>query len=150
MMLAFIPGGGLGPIVLARAHDLLGSYRPGFAGAVEAVASTGGQIMPPIMGAAAFVMAEFLGVSYLHVAAAALIPAVLYFLAVFTSVHFEARRTGMKGLPRADLPRLGQVTGEIGNRDVVAMPALQGFGLLTEIGSDAVITGISEDGLDLL
>ena len=90
-------------------------YRPAFAGAVEAVASTGGQIMPPIMGAAAFVMAEFLGVSYLHVAAAALIPAVLYFLAVFMSVHFEAKRTGMQGLPRADLPKLGQVLKERGH-----------------------------------
>ncbi|HYZ27135.1 MAG TPA: TRAP transporter fused permease subunit, partial [Geminicoccaceae bacterium] len=90
-------------------------YRPPFAGAVEAVASTGGQIMPPIMGAAAFVMAEFLGVSYLHVAAAALIPAVLYFFALFMSVHFEARRTGLKGLPRADLPRLGEVLKERGH-----------------------------------
>jgi TRAP transporter 4TM/12TM fusion protein len=90
-------------------------YRPAFAGAVEAVASTGGQIMPPIMGAAAFVMAEFLGVSYLHVALAALIPAVLYFLAVFMSVHFEAKRTGMKGLPRADLPRMGAVLRERGH-----------------------------------
>jgi TRAP-type uncharacterized transport system fused permease subunit len=84
-------------------------YRPSFAGSVEAVASTGGQIMPPIMGAAAFVMAEFLGVSYLQVAASALIPAVLYFLAVFMSVHCEARRTSMQGLPRADLPHLGGV-----------------------------------------
>jgi TRAP transporter 4TM/12TM fusion protein len=90
-------------------------YRPAFAGSVEAVASTGGQIMPPIMGAAAFVMAEFLGVSYLAVAAAALIPAVLYFLAVFMSVHFEARRTGMQGLPRADLPRVGEVVTERGH-----------------------------------
>src|SRR5918995_5201638 len=90
-------------------------YRPSFAGSVEAVASTGGQIMPPIMGAAAFVMAEFLGVSYLHVATAALIPAVLYFLAVFLSVHFEAKRTGMRGLPRADLPRLGEVLLERGH-----------------------------------
>jgi TRAP transporter 4TM/12TM fusion protein len=90
-------------------------YRPAFAGAVEAVASTGGQIMPPIMGAAAFVMAEFLGVSYLHVAAAALIPAALYFLAVFMSVHFEAKRTGMQGLPRADLPQLGAVLWERGH-----------------------------------
>jgi len=90
-------------------------YRPAFAGSVEAVASTGGQIMPPIMGAAAFVMAEFLGVSYLQVAAAALIPAVLYFLAVFMSVHFEARRTGMQGLPRAELPQLGAVLWERGH-----------------------------------
>jgi TRAP transporter 4TM/12TM fusion protein len=90
-------------------------YRPAFAGAVEAVASTGGQIMPPIMGAAAFVMAEFLGVSYLTVAAYALIPAVMYFLAVFLAVHFEAKRTGMKGLPKADLPRLGTVLKEQGH-----------------------------------
>jgi TRAP transporter 4TM/12TM fusion protein len=90
-------------------------YRPAFAGSVEAVASTGGQIMPPIMGAAAFVMAEFLGVSYLHVAAAALIPAVLYFFALFMAVHFEAKRTGLKGLPRADLPPLGEVLKERGH-----------------------------------
>ena len=90
-------------------------YRPAFAGAVEAVASTGGQIMPPIMGAAAFVMAEFLGVAYLTVAAYALIPALLYFLAVFLAVHFEAKRTGMRGLPRADLPRLGTVLKEQGH-----------------------------------
>jgi TRAP transporter 4TM/12TM fusion protein len=90
-------------------------YRPAFAGAVEAVASTGGQLMPPIMGAAAFVMAEFLGVSYLKVAAFALLPAVLYYLAVFMAVHFEARRIGLKGVPRAELPRLGQVLRERGH-----------------------------------
>jgi TRAP transporter 4TM/12TM fusion protein len=84
-------------------------YRPPFAGAVEAVASTGGQLMPPIMGAAAFVMAEFLGVSYLTVAAFALLPALLYYVAVFMAVHFEARRIGLKGLPKADLPRLKAV-----------------------------------------
>jgi TRAP transporter 4TM/12TM fusion protein len=90
-------------------------YRPAFAGAVEAVASTGGQIMPPIMGAAAFVMAEFLGVSYLTVAAYALIPAAMYFLAVFLAVHFEAKRTGMRGLPRSELPRLFTVLKEQGH-----------------------------------
>jgi TRAP transporter 4TM/12TM fusion protein len=90
-------------------------YRPAFAGAVEAVASTGGQIMPPIMGAAAFVMAEFLGVSYLHVATAAALPAVLYFIAVFMAVHFEAKCTGLEGLPRSDLPRLGLVLKERGH-----------------------------------
>jgi TRAP transporter 4TM/12TM fusion protein len=81
-------------------------YRPAFAGAVEAVASTGGQIMPPIMGAAAFVMAEFLGIAYIEVAKYALIPAILYFGAVFMAVHFEARRVGMVGLPRDELPSL--------------------------------------------
>ena len=90
-------------------------YRPAFAGAVEAVASTGGQLMPPIMGAAAFVMAEFLGVSYLTVAGYALLPAVLYYVAVFMAVHFEAKRIGLVGLPRADLPRLKQVLVERGH-----------------------------------
>ena len=90
-------------------------YPPAFAGAVEAVASTGGQIMPPIMGAAAFVMAEFLGVSYLTVAGFALLPALLYYLAVFAAVHFEAKRLGMRGLPRAELPRLRTVLAERGH-----------------------------------
>ncbi len=90
-------------------------YRPAFAGAVEAVASTGGQLMPPIMGAAAFVMAEFLGVSYLTVAGFALLPAVLYYVAVFMAVHFEARRIGLVGLPKADLPRMRQVLAERGH-----------------------------------
>lgn len=90
-------------------------YRPAFAGAVEAVASTGGQLMPPIMGAAAFVMAEFLGVSYLKVAAFAVLPAVLYYLAVFMAVHFEAKRIGLVGLPRADLPRMKSVLLERGH-----------------------------------
>jgi TRAP transporter 4TM/12TM fusion protein len=91
-------------------------YRPAFAGAVEAVASTGGQIMPPIMGAAAFVMAEYLAVSYLTVAAYAIIPAFLYYLAVYAAVHFEARRTGMKGLPKPDLPQMGVVLRERGHQ----------------------------------
>lgn len=90
-------------------------YRPAFAGAVEAVASTGGQLMPPIMGAAAFVMAEFLGTSYLTVASFAILPAVLYYVAVFMAVHFEAKRIGLRGLPRADLPRAGQVLKERGH-----------------------------------
>ncbi len=90
-------------------------YRPQFAGAVEAVASTGGQIMPPIMGAAAFVMAEFMGVSYLTVAGYAMLPAILYFLAVYLAVHFEAKKRGMKGLPKSDLPRLGKVLKDEGH-----------------------------------
>lgn len=90
-------------------------YNSAFAGAVEAVASTGGQLMPPIMGAAAFVMAEFLGVSYLHVAAFAIFPALLYYLAVFMAVHFEAQRIGLKGIPKPDLPRLKTVLRERGH-----------------------------------
>lgn len=87
-------------------------YRPEFAGAVEAAASTGGQITPPIMGAAAFVMAEFLGVPYLQICIAAAIPAALHFLAVFTMVHLEARRTGLRGLAEAEIPRIRRVLAE--------------------------------------
>ncbi|MGA1693570.1 MAG: TRAP transporter permease [Burkholderiaceae bacterium] len=90
-------------------------YRPAFSGAVEAVASTGGQIMPPIMGAAAFVMAEFLGASYLEVATFALIPAVLYYLAVFFAVHFEAKRLGLMGVPKEELPKFWDVIKERGH-----------------------------------
>lgn len=79
-------------------------YRPEYAGAVEAAASTGGQIMPPIMGAAAFIIAEFIGVSYLTVVKAALLPALLYFTAVFTATHLEALKQGLKPLPRSELP----------------------------------------------
>ncbi len=81
-------------------------YKPYFAGAVEAVASTGGQIMPPVMGAAAFIMAEFLGVPYIKVALAAIVPALLYYFAVLIQVHLEASRLGLKGLPRNRLPKL--------------------------------------------
>ncbi len=84
-------------------------FPPHFAAGVEAVASTGGQIMPPIMGAAAFVMAEFLGVSYAQVVIWALIPAVLYYVACFSAVHFEAKRRGIIGVPRSELPKLGDV-----------------------------------------
>lgn len=90
-------------------------FRPAFAAGVESVASTGGQIMPPIMGAAAFVMAEFLGVSYAQVTLWALIPALLYYVACFGAVHFEAKRLGLSGVPRADLPRLGTVLRERGH-----------------------------------
>jgi TRAP transporter 4TM/12TM fusion protein len=90
-------------------------FRPEFAAAVEATASTGGQIMPPIMGAAAFVMAEFLAVPYFQVVVWAIIPAILYYVAVFFAVHFEAKRTGLLGLPRSEIPRLGQVMRERGH-----------------------------------
>jgi TRAP transporter 4TM/12TM fusion protein len=86
-----------------------------FAAGVEATASTGGQIMPPIMGAAAFVMAEFLGVAYGQVVIWALIPAFLYYLACFAAVHFEAKRRGLVGLPRSELPVLSRVIAERGH-----------------------------------
>lgn len=90
-------------------------YRPSFAGGVEAVSSTGGQLMPPIMGAAAFVMAEFLGVPYLTVAAYAILPAILYYVAVFMAVHFEAKRIGLRGMPKEEMPKLGTVLAERGH-----------------------------------
>ncbi|MGD9836310.1 MAG: TRAP transporter permease [Afipia sp.] len=90
-------------------------FPPHFAAGVEAVASTGGQIMPPIMGAAAFVMAEFLGVSYGQVVLWAIIPAVLYYVACFSAVHFEAKRRGLVGVPRSELPKLGDVMRERGH-----------------------------------
>ncbi|GAB6174122.1 TRAP transporter permease [Paradesulfitobacterium aromaticivorans] len=87
-------------------------YRKEFAGAVEAAASTGGQLMPPIMGAAAFIMTEFTGLPYIKIAAAATIPAILYFTGVFIMVHLEAKRTGLKGIPKSDLPRASQLLKE--------------------------------------
>ncbi len=89
-------------------------YDPTFAGAVEAAASTGGQLMPPIMGAAAFIMAEFLGIPYIKIATCAIIPSFLHFFAVGTMVHFEALKQGLLGLPRESLPRVGKVFRERG------------------------------------
>lgn len=79
-------------------------YKPEFAAAVEAAASTGGQIMPPIMGAAAFLMAEITGTPYATIVVAAILPAVLYFTGIFLMVHFEAKRLGLKGLPKGTMP----------------------------------------------
>ncbi|MFZ5692340.1 MAG: TRAP transporter permease [Pseudomonadota bacterium] len=90
-------------------------FPPHFAAGVEATASTGGQIMPPIMGAAAFVMAEFLAVGYGQVLIWAIIPAILYYVACFAAVHFEAKRRGLVGLPRSELPRVGDVMRERGH-----------------------------------
>ncbi len=84
-------------------------YKPHIAGAVEAVASTGGQLMPPIMGAAAFLMAQFLGLPYQQVAIAAILPALLYYLALFVQVDLEAAKTGLRGLASDELPSLGPV-----------------------------------------
>ncbi|MBR0494723.1 MAG: TRAP transporter permease [Treponema sp.] len=80
-------------------------YRGEFAGAVEAASSTGGQLMPPIMGAAAFLMAESVGVPYITVVKAAIIPAFLYFAGIFITVHLEAHKRGLKGLPKEEIPR---------------------------------------------
>ena len=88
-------------------------YPPEFAGAVEAASSTGGQIMPPIMGAAAFLMAEMVGVPYKDIIVRAILPAFLYFLGIFLEVHFKAKKLGLKGLPRETLPKWKKLLPEI-------------------------------------
>jgi TRAP transporter 4TM/12TM fusion protein len=90
-------------------------YKKDFAGAVEAAASTGGQIMPPVMGAAAFVMSEMLEIPYIRIAAAAVIPAILYYAAVMMMVHLEACKNNLKGLPKDRLPQVRQVLREKGH-----------------------------------
>ena len=102
-------------------------FSPAFAAGVEATASTGGQIMPPIMGAAAFVMAEYLAVSYFQVTVWAWIPALLYYVAVFAAVHFNAKRAGLLGLPRAELPRMGAVMAERGHLFIPILIVLGGM-----------------------
>lgn len=88
-------------------------YKGEFAGAVEAAASTGGQIMPPIMGAAAFLMAEFTGEAYGTIAMRAILPAVLYFTGIYIAVHLEAKKLGLKGIARDQLPRLSKLVRRI-------------------------------------
>lgn len=90
-------------------------YKPEFAAAVEAAASTGGQIMPPIMGAAAFLIAEAVGVPYLEVAKAAIIPALLYFTGIWMMIHLEAKKLGLVGIPREQLPKVGPILKERGH-----------------------------------
>ena len=96
-------------------------YHKDFAGAVEAAASTGGQLMPPVMGAAAFLMAEFVGVPYVEIVKAAVIPALLYFIGVWLGVHFEAKRNKLQGIPREQLPKLGTILTERGH---LALPLI--------------------------
>jgi TRAP transporter 4TM/12TM fusion protein len=103
-------------------------FRPAFAAAVESVASTGGQLMPPIMGAAAFVMAEFLAVPYAKIAMWAIIPAFLYYLAVFSAIHFEAKRYKLAGVPASELPRFVSVMVQRGHLFVPILIVL--FGLI--------------------
>jgi TRAP transporter 4TM/12TM fusion protein len=106
-------------------------FKPEAAAAVEAVASTGGQIMPPVMGAASFVMAEFLGLPYSTIMLAAVIPALFYYGALFAGIHFNASRNGLMGLPKAELPRLGAVLWSNGHLlapvVVIFLLLLEGF-----------------------
>jgi len=88
-------------------------YKGEFAGAVEAAASTGGQIMPPIMGAAAFLMAEYTGVPYAQIAMLAILPALLYFTGIFIAVHLEAKKLGLKGIPKEELPKFSTLIKKI-------------------------------------
>jgi len=98
---------GTGSFTIPMMKDI--GYDSDFSGAVEAAASTGGQLMPPIMGTAAFLIAELLGVTYWTVVKAAIIPGFLYFLGVYFSVHFEAKRIGLKGLPPSRVPPIKKV-----------------------------------------
>jgi len=84
-------------------------YKPEFAAAVEAAASTGGQIMPPIMGAAAFLMAEYMNLPYMEVAKKAILPAILYFAGIFIAVHLEAKKLGLRGIPKEEMPKWGHL-----------------------------------------
>ena len=88
-------------------------YKSEFSGAVEAASSTGGQIMPPIMGAAAFLMADFVGVPYSDIIGRAILPAVLYFTGIFISVHLEAKKLGLHGIPKEELPKFGKLIRKI-------------------------------------
>lgn len=88
-------------------------YKAEFAGAVEASASTGGQIMPPIMGAAAFLMAEYMGIPYSQVALKAILPAILYFTGIYIAVHLEAQKLGLKGIPREELPKMRELLPKV-------------------------------------
>ncbi len=88
-------------------------YKPEFAAAVEAAASTGGQIMPPIMGAAAFLMAEYIGIPYAEVAVKAILPAILYFAGIFIAVHLEAKKLGLKGIPKEQLPKVKELLKQV-------------------------------------
>ncbi|MBM4439700.1 MAG: TRAP transporter permease [Candidatus Rokubacteria bacterium] len=112
-LLGTISGSGVANVMMSGVFTIPMMKRIGygatFAAAVEAVASIGGQIMPPIMAAAAFIMSDFVGVPFRQVAAAALIPAVLYFFCVFVTVHLEARRLGLRTIPREEMPRVGPI-----------------------------------------
>ena len=87
-------------------------YRPEFAGAVESAAATGGQIMPPVLGAAAFIMSEFTHTPYLTIVILAIVPAIMYYLSLFMNVHFEACRTGLEGMPEEEIPKTSAVLAD--------------------------------------
>ncbi|MBM3600396.1 MAG: TRAP transporter permease [Alphaproteobacteria bacterium] len=114
-----------GPITLPLMKR--SGFTPHFAAGVESTASTGGQIMPPVMGAAAFVMAEFMSVSYFQICMWAIIPSVLYYVACFAAVHFEAKRHGLRGLSREECPRIVHVLKERGHQFIPVAIVLVGM-----------------------
>lgn len=114
-------------------------YRKEFAGAVEAVASTGGQIMPPIMGAGAFLMAEALGVPYLQIAKAAVIPALIYFMSVFVMVDLEAKKTDLRGMSKSELPDMKKTFIDYG---LLVIPLIILIYLLTVERTSAIKAGL--------
>ncbi|GHC77538.1 TRAP transporter permease [Limoniibacter endophyticus] len=122
-MMGTINGSGVANVVTTGAFTIplmkRSGFRPAFAGGVEAVASMGGQIMPPVMGAVAFIMAETLGLPYVEIVKAAVVPALLYFVTVFLMVDLEARRLGMKGLNKEDMP---SVLGALRQRWYLILP----------------------------
>jgi len=113
-------------------------FRPDLSAGVEATASTGGQIMPPMMGAAAFILAAYVGVPYILVCVACFIPAVLYYLSLFLTVHFEASKAGLRGLPKEELPKLKNVLKQGG---YLVSPLVVVVGLLVA-GYSAVRAGV--------
>ena len=119
-------------------------YAGEFAGAVEAAASTGGQIMPPIMGAAAFLMAEYMDVPYATVAVTAILPAVLYFTGIYIAVHLEAKKLGLQGIPRDQLPKLRVLMKKIYLlAPLVVLVTLVSLNLRTMQFSAAVAIGVA-------
>lgn len=115
-------------------------YNKEFSGAVEASASVGGQILPPIMGASAFIMAETTGVSYGTIALAAVLPALLYYLGVIMQVHFRAGKNNLKGIPRADLPRVKEVLKARGHMLLPIMALIYFLGKGTPVSYAAAYT----------
>ncbi len=118
-LLGMISGSAVGNVVTTGAVTIplmkKTGYRPHFAGAIEAVASTGGLFAPPVMGAAGFIMAEFLGIPYSTVMLAAIIPAILYYITIFMVVHFEAKRVGLTGISKENIPNALVVLKERGH-----------------------------------
>lgn len=120
-------------------------YKPEFAAAVEAAASTGGQIMPPIMGAAAFLMAEMTNTPYAVIAVSAILPAVLYFTGIFVMIHFEAKKLGLKGLPKESIPNFWKLLLRRGYLflPIIVLVVLMSFGKTPALSACyAILTAI--------